>query len=134
MSPRVEGVLGYPVEAWLREPGFAWGLLHPDDRIRIEALDALGAPPVLEYRMFTRDGRLVWLCDATAPGHDAQGRVIHRGVLLDMTSLREADDAISGASAKHEGRASPTIAAAMLDDPRPQPVAPHVVRLAEDAS
>jgi AraC-like DNA-binding protein/PAS domain-containing protein len=134
MSPRIEGVLGYPVEAWLREPGFAWGLLHPDDRIKIEALDALGAPPVLEYRMFTRDGRLVWLCDATAQGHDAQGRVIHRGVLLDMTSLREADDAISGARVKHKGRASPTIAAAMLDAPRPQQVAPHIVRLAEDAS
>jgi PAS domain S-box-containing protein len=134
MSPRVEEVLGYPVEAWLREPGFAWGLLHPDDRIRIEALDALGAPPVLEYRMFTRDGRLVWFCDATAPGHDAGGRVIHRGVLLDMTSLREADEAISEASAKHKGRADPTIAAAMLDDPGSQPVAPHVVRLVEDAS
>jgi PAS domain S-box-containing protein len=134
MSPRVEEVLGYPVEAWLREPGFAWGLLHPDDRIRIEALDALGAPPVLEYRMFTRDGRLVWLCDATAPGHDAQGRVIHRGVLLDMTSLREADEAIAEASAKDKSKTDSRIAAAMLDDPEPQPVAAHVVRLAEDAS
>jgi AraC-like DNA-binding protein/PAS domain-containing protein len=134
MSPRVEEVLGYPVEAWLREPGFAWGLLHPDDRIRIEALDALGAPPVLEYRMFTRDGRLVWLCDATAPGHDAQGRVIHRGVLLDMTSLREADEAIAEASAKDKRKTDSRIAAVMLDDPKPQPVAAHVVRLAEDAS
>jgi AraC-like DNA-binding protein/PAS domain-containing protein len=134
MSPRVEEVLGYPVEAWLTEPGFAWGLLHPDDRIKIEALDALGAPPVLAYRMFTRDGRLVWFCDATAPGHDAQGSVIHRGVLHDMTSLREAEDAISEASTKHKGRVGSTIAAAMLDDPGPPPVAPHVVRLAEDAS
>jgi len=89
---------------------------------------------VLEYRMFTRDGRLVWLCDATAPGHDAQGRVIHRGVLLDMTSLREADEAIAEASAKDKSKTDSRIAAAMLDDPEPQPVAAHVVRLAEDAS
>jgi AraC-like DNA-binding protein/PAS domain-containing protein len=134
MSPRIEEVLGYPVEAWLRDPGFAWGLLHPDDRIKIEALDALGAPPVLEYRMFARDGRLVWLCDATARGHDSQGRVIHRGVLVDITSLREPDEAISEASARDKSKAGPRIATAMQDDPEPQPVAPHIVRLAEDAS
>ena len=134
MSPRIEEVLGYPVEAWLREPGFAWGLLYPDDRIRIEALDALGAPPVLEYRMFARDGRLVWLCDATVPGHDRKGRVIHRGVLVDITSLRGADEAISEVGVNDTRRTGPTIAAALLDDPKPQPVAPHVVRLVEDAS
>jgi PAS domain S-box-containing protein len=134
MSPRIEEVLGYPVEAWLREPGFAWGLLYPDDRTRIEALDALGAPPVLEYRMFARDGRLVWLCDATAPGHDRKGRVVHRGVLVDITSLRGADEAISEVGVKDMRRTGPTIAAALLDDPKPQPVAPHIVRLVEDAS
>jgi PAS domain S-box-containing protein len=133
MSPRIEEVLGYPADAWLRDPGFAWGLLHPDDRSRIEALDSLGAPPVLEYRMFARDGRLVWLCDATAPARDPNGGVIHRGILIDVTSLREADEAIAAASAKEMRTASARIRAALLARPDPQ-LSPDAVRLAQDAS
>jgi AraC-like DNA-binding protein len=51
-----------------------------------------------------------------------------------MTSLREADEALSEVSAEDRSRAGPTIVAALLDDPEPQRVAPHVVRLVEDAS
>jgi PAS domain S-box-containing protein len=133
MSPGIEEILGYPADAWLREPGFAWGLLHPDDRSRIEAVDALGAPPVLEYRMFARDGRLVWLCDATARARDPKGRVIHRGILIDVTSLREADEAIAAASTKEIRRASARIRAALLARPDPQ-LSRYAVRLAQDAS
>jgi PAS domain S-box-containing protein len=133
MSPGIEEVLGYPADAWLRDPDFAWGLLHPDDRNRIEALDALGAPPVLEYRMFTRDGRLVWLCDATAPTRDPKGRVVHRGILIDVTSLREADEAIAAAPVKEMPTASGRIRAALLARPDPQLPA-DAVRLAQDAS
>jgi len=133
MSPRIEEVLGYPAKAWLREPGFPWKLLHPDDRNRLEALDALGAPQVVEYRMFARDGRVVRFCDATAPGYDSEGRVIHRGVLVDVTSLRDADEAMSDAGMEL-GSAASTIAAALLAaDPDPQ-LPPHLVRLAEAAS
>jgi PAS domain S-box-containing protein len=132
MSPGIEEVLGYPAETWLRDPGFAWGLLHPEDRVRIEALDSLGAPPVMEYRMFARDGRMVWFCDATAPGHDSQGSLIHRGVLVDVTSLREADHRIS--EVRDESRAGSVIRAALLEDHSPQQVEPHVARLAENAA
>jgi AraC-like DNA-binding protein/PAS domain-containing protein len=133
MSARIEDVLGYPVEAWLREPGFPWKLLDPDDRNRLEALDALGAPPVVEYRMFARDGRMVRFCDATAPCYDSEGRVIHRGVLVDVTSLRDADEAMSD-TGMERGSAASTIAAALLDaGPEPQ-LPPHVARLAEAAS
>jgi AraC-like DNA-binding protein/PAS domain-containing protein len=133
MSPRIEEVLGYPVKAWLREPGFPWKLLHPDDRNRLEALDALGAPPVVEYRMFARDGHVVRFCDATAPGCDSKGRVIHRGVLVDVTSLRDADEAMSNAWMERRSAAS-TIAAALLRaDPDPQ-LPPHVAKVAEAAS
>jgi PAS domain S-box-containing protein len=133
MSPRIEDVLGYPAEAWLREPGFPWKLLHPEDRRRLEALDALGAPPVVEYRMFARDGRVVRFCDASAPGHDTEGRVVHRGVLVDVTSLREADEALSDAGTG-SGSAASTIRAALLATDPDARLSPHVVRLAEDAS
>src|SRR5262245_38918145 len=32
VSPRAEGLLGYPVARWLAEPGFRTSLLHPDNR------------------------------------------------------------------------------------------------------
>jgi AraC family transcriptional regulator len=59
--------------------------------------------------------------------------VIHRGVLVDVTSLRDADEAMSDAGMER-GSAASTIAAALLRaDPDPE-LPPHVVRLAEAAS
>jgi PAS domain S-box-containing protein len=133
MSPQIEEILGYPPEAWLRDEGFAWTLLHPDDRRRIEAVDALGAPPVLEYRMFARDGREVWWCDATAPWRDeSSGEAAHVGVLLDITTLREPDRAIR--EADPSSTASATVRSALLRPPAPSAIGPHAVRLVAEAS
>jgi PAS domain S-box-containing protein len=117
MSPQIEDVLGYPAEAWLGDEGFAWGLLHPEDRRRIERIDAVGAPPVLEYRMFARDGRQVWWCDATAKMKESGG-TLHVGVLLDVTTLREAEGALHEPGALSSER-SATVGPALLDPIEP---------------
>jgi PAS domain S-box-containing protein len=118
MSPQIEDTLGYPAEAWLRDEGFAWRLLHPEDRRRIERIDALGAPPVLEYRMFARDGRQVWWCDATAKMQEESGETLHVGVLLDVTTLREAERAVHDPAAARSER-SATLGPALLDPIEP---------------
>jgi PAS domain S-box-containing protein len=130
MSPRIEEILGYPADAWVREEGFAWTLLHPDDRRRIEVIDALGAPPVLEYHMFARDGREVWWCDASTARWDESGQTLHVGVLVDVTALRVPERVIRDERAAH--RSTPLeMVRSTLVDPIPSPwLGPHAVKLA----
>jgi PAS domain S-box-containing protein len=128
MSPQIEDILGYPAEAWLRDEGFAWRLLHPEDRRRIERIDALGAPPVLEYRMFARDGRQVWWCDATATMKEESGETLHVGVLVDVTTLREVEYALRDDPTAPRSEPSPSVGSALLD-----PIERPRLRLARSA-
>ncbi|HLL85490.1 MAG TPA: PAS domain S-box protein, partial [Longimicrobium sp.] len=93
VSGQAERLLGYPVRRWYTEPTF-WAevLVHPDDRQwaipfcvqcthRAEDHD-------FEYRALTADGRTVWLKDIVRVVHDAQGRTLLRGVMVDVTARR----------------------------------------------
>jgi len=133
MSPHIEEILGYPTDAWLREEAFPWTIIHPEDRLRIEAIDALGPPPVIEYRMISRDGRVVWFCDSSALGRDEGGRIVHRGILVDVTSLREADRAIHEGPAARAGAAR-VVRAALLDPGLRSSLGPHAIRIVRAAS
>jgi diguanylate cyclase (GGDEF)-like protein/PAS domain S-box-containing protein len=90
LSPQIEAILGYPPEAFINDPELWPSLIHPEDRaIALNAYsehwsggDLLRA----EYRMYTRDGSLVWLRDeayAMNEGTD-KGRV-SQGLLIDTT-------------------------------------------------
>jgi PAS domain S-box-containing protein len=67
VSPGIESVLGYRVEEWLADPLLWANRLHPSDRDRAIAAELrcreTGENFVCEYRMFARDGRLVWIRD-----------------------------------------------------------------------
>jgi PAS domain-containing protein len=76
-------MLGYPLEAWEAEGLFWTTLLHPDDKERVIAenarANAAGEALTLEYRMLSRDGRVVWVptsrsCCATRPTGPCTGR------------------------------------------------------------
>jgi diguanylate cyclase (GGDEF)-like protein/PAS domain S-box-containing protein len=96
VSPGVERLLGFPVEAWVGDAGFWWSRIHPDDRDRVAAderdstTNALGTQTVIEYRMLDREGRVRWIADeATAiPGEPGEGPV-WSGFLRDITDRRE---------------------------------------------
>jgi PAS domain S-box-containing protein len=100
VSRRAETLLGHPVERWLEEPGF-WEttLLHPDDRERTVAACRAAAGGTtdyeLEYRMLAADGRVVWVRDLVHVLRDAAGGPARlRGVLLDVTERRRAEEAL----------------------------------------
>jgi PAS domain S-box-containing protein len=94
VSEQAVAILGYPLEDWY-EPNFWAGILHPEDRNwavefcmdrtrRCESHD-------FEYRVLTRDGRIVWLRDIVsvimADGH----AVSLRGIMVDITSRKQAE-------------------------------------------
>ncbi|HEX7473002.1 MAG TPA: EAL domain-containing protein [Candidatus Limnocylindrales bacterium] len=90
LSPQIEAILGYPPAAFIDDPELWPSLIHPEDRdIALHAYSEHWSGGELlraEYRMYARDGSLVWLRDeayAMNEGPD-QGRV-SQGLLIDTT-------------------------------------------------
>jgi diguanylate cyclase (GGDEF)-like protein/PAS domain S-box-containing protein len=104
VSPQVEALTGYPPEAWLGDSLLWLERLHPEDRDRVLAVQegrpAAGGRLDYEYRILGRDGRVVWVRDrdVAVAGH---GSTTIEGVLLDVTSAREAQARLGTAEARH---------------------------------
>ncbi|MDF1505723.1 PAS domain S-box protein, partial [Roseisolibacter sp. H3M3-2] len=100
VSPQAERLLGYREDEW-RANGRLWlDAVHPGDRERVErdwnAAHAEGRRFAAEYRMVTRDGRVLWFRDEAAVLRGADGRPRHiQGVMLDVTDRRRAEEALS---------------------------------------
>jgi diguanylate cyclase (GGDEF)-like protein/PAS domain S-box-containing protein len=96
VSPQVEEILGYGPEEFIRDPGLWARLLHPEDRNRAlaaESKDHLGkretAP--IAYRMYRRDGEVVWMQDEAVLEADEDGVPIWHGVLYDVSERKQAE-------------------------------------------
>jgi diguanylate cyclase (GGDEF)-like protein/PAS domain S-box-containing protein len=99
MSPRVEEVLGYPPRKFMDDPEFWNELVHPDDLEGVVAEDArtdeTGEPFRMEYRMFARDGRTVWVRDEAVLIRDQKGEPLYwQGIFTDITERKEAEEAL----------------------------------------
>ena len=91
ISPQVEDWTGLPAHLWTDNAKFWYSTVHPDDLERVKrAVDSGGLLDV-EYRMAGRGGtwRRVWEQGVSRPGDDGS-----QGVVLDITALREAQDAL----------------------------------------
>src|SRR5439155_7659049 len=92
VSPQIESLLGYSAQEWRSNTGNWIENVHPDDRhivLAAEAAAEAGNPFRAEYRMFRRDGQLIWINDSGSlvPGPD--GRSLLHGVLLDVTEQKQ---------------------------------------------
>jgi PAS domain S-box-containing protein len=97
VSPQVGAVLGYRPDEWLAKPNLFFQLVHQDDRERVSAEIAAasaGARPLqCEYRMLSRDGRVVWVHDEAVTVRDDDGRALYvQGFLLDVSERRHAGE------------------------------------------
>jgi diguanylate cyclase (GGDEF)-like protein/PAS domain S-box-containing protein len=95
-SRQIEPILGYSVEEWATDPELFTRLLHPEDRERVLAAHVrtheTHEPLSLEYRLISRDGRVVHLRDEGVIVVDEHGKPLYlHGYLLDITREREAE-------------------------------------------
>ena len=94
-SPQIESLLGYSVDEWVENRDLFVELLHPEDRERVLAAHqrthATGEPLLIEYRLRTRDGRVVWVQDEARVVSD-DGEPVLQGYLLDVTARMEAEE------------------------------------------
>jgi PAS domain S-box-containing protein len=95
-SPRIMEVLGYSPQEWDENPSLWVNALHPDDRAAtVEAHHVSNRAREMflaDYRIYAKDGRLVWIRDEAAPVFGDDGQLLYwRGVMLDITEQKEAE-------------------------------------------
>jgi PAS domain S-box-containing protein len=97
VGPQAEKLLGFPVSAWTGE-GFWMSRLHPDDSLRAMAVarrlhdDKIGGSE--EYRMIGKDDKPVWVRDIVDVEHQADGRHIAYGVMIDVSDSKRQTEAL----------------------------------------
>ncbi|MDQ6607471.1 MAG: EAL domain-containing protein [Actinomycetota bacterium] len=115
VSPQIESILGFSPEEWLMDPSLWSTRLHPCDRERVLAGEAVSgmvagaAGGAIEYRMLHCDGRVVWIRDDALLVRDELGRARWNGVLSDITERKQAE-------AELERRAAQQAAVARLGE------------------
>ena len=96
VSPQAERILGFPPEQWIREPDFWRKHTHPEDVEWCAAFcrdcSARGVDHVFEYRLVGPDNRVVWLRDVVTVVSDPGERPVLRGLMLDITERKRAEE------------------------------------------
>lgn len=86
VSRQAEGLLGFPIEDWLSEPGAWTRLVHPEDREwaakNRRRFVAEGSDHEAEYRMIAADGRTIWFRESVKVRRDEDGRVVELGGVM----------------------------------------------------
>jgi PAS domain S-box-containing protein len=106
IGPQVEALFGYTREEWLTQSTDPWHrLVHPDDHERVMHEGSRAAETGsfrTEYRMSTKDGRLLWIHEEASIEHDpATGTRTWRGVMVDVTERRHMEEALREAESRY---------------------------------
>jgi PAS domain S-box-containing protein len=81
VSPQVEKMLGYPCTAFTDDPLFWTRILHPEDMQNVvnesDRTAETGEPFNMQYRVISKDKRVVWLRDEARLAHDMDGNPLY---------------------------------------------------------
>ncbi len=96
VSPQVKNLLGYSQEEFLNDPLLWQKIIHPDDQEQVLTANAFtvqtGSPFHVEYRVLTKDQRVIWVRDEAILVHDEQGKEQYwLGVWTDITARKHAE-------------------------------------------
>lgn len=103
ISPQVERILGFASSEYTNDPHLWASRLHPDDRERVLAemfrRREPDTPFVLEYRMLTRDNRVLWFRDKAVVAEDPAGTgLCVQGVMYDITQQKQMEQELASLS------------------------------------
>ncbi len=98
ISPQIEQLLGFTPNEWRADPDLWQRQIHPDDLERILAEDKASReekrPFIYDYRILTRDGRVVWLHDETHHISEPGLTPFSQGIEFDITELKQTEAAL----------------------------------------
>jgi diguanylate cyclase (GGDEF)-like protein/PAS domain S-box-containing protein len=106
-SPQTQRIFGYASEQWIEDAELWLNMIHPEDRERVQAehirTNKSGAPFLMEYRVITADGRVIWIHDDARLIYDeiSKEKVWH-GMMYDITDRKQAEAELQQAHARLE--------------------------------
>jgi PAS domain S-box-containing protein len=120
VSEQAERLLGYPLRRWTTEPTFWQDHMHPDDRDWAPNFCAVATaemrPHQFEYRMIAADGRTVWLRDIVSVVVEGGVPVKLRGVMLDITEQKRAQEDLEQIEDEYRGVFDSTTDGLVIND------------------
>lgn len=94
---------GVEPEEILQNPNLPFANIHPDERLYLEESLRISAatmqPWRWEWRQLTPAGEIKWLKGASRPQQQADGNIIWDGLLMDITELKETEEALKQSEA-----------------------------------
>ncbi len=96
ISPQLKLITGYDPEEWISNVDLWNQAIMPEDRERvIEEYTRTFSnmqPSISEYRIRTKDGRVIWVSDETRLVRDKKGKPLFwQGVMVDITWRKQAE-------------------------------------------
>jgi PAS domain S-box-containing protein len=106
VSPSIERILGFSTGELLQTPNYTY--IHPDESERVQAFIQTvtedTGPQTLEYRVFAKDGSVVWAETTFSRLNDGSGRLL--GVSRDVSTRKMLEAELLDALARSEAAAA----------------------------
>jgi PAS domain S-box-containing protein len=96
INPQLKTITGYEPDEWIADEDLWSRIILPEDRERVleeyTRTYAAMEPSISEYRIKTRDGRVIWVSDETRLIRDRKGKPLFwQGVMIDITARKRAE-------------------------------------------
>lgn len=106
VSPQIENLLGFTPQEWTSDPDLWFQQIHPEDREYAIATEAIllakGAKLETEYRMFTKNGQLLWIHDESINVSKSDNELyIVQGILTDVSIRKQAELTLKDSKEKY---------------------------------
>jgi PAS domain S-box-containing protein len=107
ISPQIEKLIGYNADELMSNPQLWLKLVHPEDNQRaregVERRLRGETPLSNEYRVIAKSGNIVWVKNEAIVKCDGKGNPhIIRGVLLDITGLKETEATLASSEQRYQ--------------------------------
>ncbi len=92
VSPQVETIFGFSASEWLKDSREWVKHVHPDDFKIVEAAEEAskrGERFQAEYRVFRKDGRVIWVSDTAVVVEGSGAHPLMDGIIVDITERKQ---------------------------------------------
>jgi PAS domain S-box-containing protein/putative nucleotidyltransferase with HDIG domain len=107
ISPQVERITGYTPDEWMQDPGGWKKLIFPSDLDSVLEADQYTSqshqPFQAEYRLQTRDGRVIWIRDEAVVIEQDGEALFWQGVMYDITERKQAEEFLQKSEERYRG-------------------------------